>query len=81
MRGRMFGVADAGDDGGGRAGEVDLDEAEADAWGTVKERGLRRMEKGVEGCSPRFAPVMRTLVAFSPGILTGFFLKSLMKRG
>ena len=32
LRCRMFRVADAGDDGGGGAGEVGLDEAEADAW-------------------------------------------------
>jgi len=28
----VAGVADGGDDGGGGAGEVGLDEAEADAW-------------------------------------------------
>jgi len=32
LRCGMFGVADAGDNGGGGAGEVGLDEAEADAW-------------------------------------------------
>ena len=31
MRCGVFGVADAGDDGRGGAGEVELDEAEADA--------------------------------------------------
>ena len=31
LRCRVFGVADAGDDGCGRAGEVNLDKAEADA--------------------------------------------------
>ena len=38
------------------------------------------MKEGVEEYSPRLAPVMRTLVAFSPGILTEFFLKSLVNR-
>jgi len=28
----VFGIADAGDDGGRGAGEVGLDEAEANAW-------------------------------------------------
>ena len=80
LRCRVLGVADAGDDGRGRAGEVNLDEAEADAWCTGKERDLRGMKKGIEEFSPRLAPVMRTVVVFSPGILTGFFLKSLVKR-
>lgn len=31
----VFGIADAGDDGGRGAGEVGLDEAEADAWGSL----------------------------------------------
>lgn len=31
LRCAVFGVADAGDDGGGGAGEVDFDESEADA--------------------------------------------------
>lgn len=80
LRCRVLRIANAGDDGRGRAGEVDFDEAEADAWGTGKGRGLKRMKKGVEECSPRLAPVMRTLVAPSASILTESFLKSLAKK-
>ena len=77
----VFGVADAGDDGHGRAGEVKLNKAEADAWwGTDKGRGLRKIWEDVEECSPRLAPVMRMLVVFSPGKLTVLFLRSLVDR-
>ena len=60
----VFGVTDAGDDGGVGAGEVDLDEAEADAW-VLFSGGLGDGER----CLPRLAPVMRKLVGLPPGIL------------
>ena len=40
LRCGVFGVADASDDGGRRAGEVGLDEAEADAW-VLLSRGIQ----------------------------------------
>ena len=82
FRCELLGITDAGDDGGGGTGEVGLNEAEADAWGLVKRRVLMRVNKREE-YSPRLAPVMRTLVDFSPGILIEieYFLKSLVKRG
>ena len=69
LRRRMLRIADTGDDGGGWAGEVRLDEAESDACVSfVKQRKDRKGD--IEENSPLLAPVMRTLVGLPPGILT-----------
>ncbi len=66
---RMLRIANTGDDGGGWAGEVRLDEAESDACVSfVKQRKDRKGD--IVGHSPLLAPVMRTLVGLPPGILT-----------
>jgi hypothetical protein len=74
----VFGVADAGDDGGGGAGEVVFDEAEADAW-VLLSRAVRGAEARLRDALPLLAPVMRKLVGLPPGILTDLFLRSLEK--
>lgn len=63
-------VANGGDDDGGGAGEVGLDEAEADAWVLfVRLNRKETKQRSREGCVPLFAPVIRIEVGLPAGML------------
>ena len=81
LRCRVLRVANGGDDDGGGAGEVGLDEAETDAWVLfVRLDWKETEERSREGRVPLFAPVIRIEVGFPAGMLIDMCLASLVRR-
>ena len=74
-------VANGGDDDGGGAREVGLDEAEADAWVLfVRLNRKETEERSKEERIPLFAPVIRIEVGLPPGMLIDMCLGNLVTR-